>query len=53
MKKETNGTKRILGRQLAKELSTEDMKNVMGGAGTISCSAGADDDCDIDRQMQY
>jgi hypothetical protein len=46
MKKETTGTKRILGRKLAKELATEDMKKVMGGAGTISCSAGSDDDCD-------
>lgn len=49
MKKEMNETKRILGRKLAKELSKEDMKNVIGGSGTISCSAGMDDDCDVDR----
>jgi len=36
-------TKRILGRKLAKELSSEDMKMVVGG--TTSCSPCADD-CD-------
>jgi hypothetical protein len=49
MKKEMNETKRILGRKLAKELSSEDMKNVMGGAGTICCSGGVGDDCDVER----
>jgi natural product precursor len=37
------GVKRILGRRLAKELSSQDMKMVVGG--TTSCSPCADD-CD-------
>jgi hypothetical protein len=44
---EKEGTRRILGRRLARELSPEDMKMVMGG--TTSCSPCADD-CDQDYQ---
>jgi hypothetical protein len=40
---EKENAKRILGRRLARELSTEDMKMVVGG--TTSCSPCADD-CD-------
>jgi hypothetical protein len=43
MKKTQEKKERILGRKLARELSPEDMKMVVGG--TTSCSPCADD-CD-------
>ena len=36
--------RRILGRKLAKELTSKQLKNVAGG--TTSCSGGCADDCD-------
>ena len=40
------GASRILGRKLAKEVSTEDMKRVVGGANTISWAGGSPGDID-------
>lgn len=44
MKKQDEDKRRILGRKLAKELTTKELKDVAGG--TTSCSGGCADDCD-------
>jgi hypothetical protein len=47
VKKEKKETKRILGRKLAKGISAEDMKIIVGGAPGVSVSGGEADDCDF------
>lgn len=39
-----DNNKRILGRRLAKELSSDELHSITGG--TTSCSCGGADDCD-------
>ncbi|MGH1344190.1 MAG: hypothetical protein ACRBN8_21705 [Nannocystales bacterium] len=43
-KNETATGSRILGRRLAKEMTSEEIHSVTGG--TTSCSCGGADDCD-------
>ncbi len=47
MKKNSkNDSKRILGRQVAKELSKKELTVIVGAAGSnTTCSAGCPDDC--------
>lgn len=45
-------TRRTLERQLARELSEQEMRKVQGAGGTTSCSACQADDCDV-RLNQY
>jgi hypothetical protein len=44
--REEGKRKRILGRRLAREVSSEDMKRVVGGAATISYAGGYPGDID-------
>ncbi|PRQ02920.1 hypothetical protein ENSA5_18580 [Enhygromyxa salina] len=46
--KNKDNSNRILGRRLAKELSSDELHSITGG--TTSCSCGGADDCDQQQQ---
>lgn len=46
MQKTKKQPERILSRKLAKTLTTEQLRGIAGGSGTVSCSPCADD-CDV------